>query len=236
MPASSKRKPVSPIRFAVGPELSPAAAAQQSDGENQSEEEEVVDIGDELFTQYKWPANTRRSTSVVPMIAKPEQTASEDKPSGSVDPSQYTLIAFSTGQILDDQFAFEWFNLNPHELLELHSAGFLVNLPRAIPDIYISPYFEARVWALRAVSKYMDEIDGSGKKGDSHDNSPYGSDDRNAESQANKREKLAKKRRTKYEWRPRWVIVHQGILKLCKGRSVSSVLCLMYRFLRGLMI
>ncbi|THH28748.1 hypothetical protein EUX98_g5449 [Antrodiella citrinella] len=213
--ASSKRRAVSPIRFAAKPAKpfqSSPAAAQVSDGEDEDED----DFGDEFLAQYKWSANPRRSTSIIPMLVKPEQT-SEDKAS-DVDPAHYTLLAFSSGQILEDQFNFEWFNLNSHELLELHSSGFLVSLPKSVPDVYILPYFEARVWALRAITRDKDDIDGG--KGDSMENTPYvASDDRSGDPHAVRREKLAKKPRTKLEWRVRWVIIHQGLFKLFKSRK-----------------
>ncbi|KAH8108012.1 hypothetical protein BXZ70DRAFT_29279 [Cristinia sonorae] len=217
---SSKRRAVSPIRFAAQPQLSPTTAAQVSDGENGYGEEEE-DFGDEIFTQFKWTANMRKSTPVVPMIAKPEtaQATSEDKSSGNADPALYTLLSFSTGQILEDHLAFEWFNLNPHELLELHSAGFFVSLPKSVPDHYVLPYFEAPVWALRAISRNLDSIEAGSKKGESMENSPYGSDDRGADPHSSRREKLAKKRQTKLEWRTRWAVVHKGLFKLCKSRD-----------------
>ncbi|KAF9461594.1 hypothetical protein BDZ94DRAFT_1263415 [Collybia nuda] len=39
----------------------------------------------------------------------------------STPPGIYTLIRFSTGQILEDEYLVSWYNLAPHELLELHS-------------------------------------------------------------------------------------------------------------------
>ncbi|TCD68282.1 hypothetical protein EIP91_011248 [Steccherinum ochraceum] len=219
---SSRRRAVSPIRFAAQPQ---PTVAHQSEGEDEYDEEDEDLIGDEMFSQYKWSANPRRSTTVVPMIARPDAHTSaasssshEDKLlSETTHPTQYTLVAFSSGQILEDQFHFDWFNLNPHELLEMHTAGFLVPLPRHLPHHYVLPYFEARVWALRAISRDIDDFDGAGRKGDSMESSPYGSDDRSAD--LIRRDKLSKKRRTKLEWRVRWLIIHQGYLKLCKTRD-----------------
>ncbi|THU88145.1 hypothetical protein K435DRAFT_969599 [Dendrothele bispora CBS 962.96] len=66
-------------------------------------------------------------------------------------PMQVTVIRFSTGQILEDQFALGWYELNPYELLEIHRKGVVLGLPRTITIDYIAPYWEGYVRALRVV-------------------------------------------------------------------------------------
>lgn len=41
-------------------------------------------------------------------------------------PTSWTLIRFSTGQILEDDFTLCWYNMQPYELLEVHRGGIVL--------------------------------------------------------------------------------------------------------------
>ena len=67
-------------------------------------------------------------------------------------PDGYTLLSFSTGQLLEDNAPLAWYRLRAHELLELHPRGALAPLPRAAaPEAYAEPFFEARATAVPLV-------------------------------------------------------------------------------------
>jgi len=75
------------------------------------------------------------------------------------DPQLFTLVRFTTGQILDDTSPLDWYDLQTEELLELHPAGFIVRLPRYIVSEYIEPYWEGWVKSLRRIF----EVDNRGQ-------------------------------------------------------------------------
>jgi hypothetical protein len=124
---------------------------------------------------------------------------------------QYTLLAFSTGSVLEDEFPLSWYALRPYELLEMHPVGTVAPLQRHVLAAYIQPYFQARVSVLRAVwnhrsgrfeaprfDKAMDKL--------AHSFSP------------------SDKKRTKVDWKARWVVINQGTLFLCKEHVVCRPL------------
>ncbi|KZP20245.1 hypothetical protein FIBSPDRAFT_861759 [Athelia psychrophila] len=67
--------------------------------------------------------------------------------------SQYTLLSFSNAHIFEDSFVLSSYSLRPYELLELHPARCIIQLPRDAVSLYVQPYFEARVDALRNMTK-----------------------------------------------------------------------------------
>lgn len=124
---------------------------------------------------------------------------------------------------------------------------------------YVKPYFEAKIKALRmadrsvkkdkAVGINIDTNDtgglerGSGKglKGKiSRDGKAKASSEyelfrsREQERESKKEKGKAKKKRANLEWRDRWVVIHDGILSLCKDRSVS--LCHLLAFFSILIV
>jgi hypothetical protein len=134
-------------------------------------------------------------------------------------PSQYHLIPFSTGQILEDDFTLSWYNLRPYELLEMHDSSSDMRIPREIMLNYVQPYFEANVKALRLVRKDegshgQESSGGKAKSGKSGKTKVFESEW--------EREKDRKKRKAKLEWRDRWLVIRQGVLTLCKHRTVRD--------------
>lgn len=145
--------------------------------------------------------------------------------------TRYTILTFSNTQVLDDDYVFSWCDIRPYELLEIHPVGSIIRLPREVMVQYVRPYFEARIKALHIVSKnkvratkeaFVDRVGvrrsksgGLTKKGLATSD-PLTYDlfrDKNLKESRNKR-------RSKLEWRERWVIIHQGVLSLCDDRSV----------------
>lgn len=212
---SSQKRAVSPIRFASRQQLRVHKGSRSTDAyylEDDYDEDED-DIDEDVYDRYKYNAPVARSSTSSSFNA-PKLSITPS--SGiSCDPTTYTLLSFATGQILEDHYTLSWYNIQSHELLELHVAPFVINLPRAFPDEYIQPYFEARVWALRAVHRHIDSrMEASSRWGDL--------DNKHSDGEEHKREKL-KKRKTKLEWRERWIVVHQGLLMLCRHHNVSTL-------------
>ncbi|KAI0030575.1 hypothetical protein K488DRAFT_87653 [Vararia minispora EC-137] len=135
------------------------------------------------------------------------------------DPSsihRHTLLMFSTGQVLEDDFTLAWYNLRDNELLELHPLHTIVRLPRSTLLDYVQPYFECRVNALRVIStEDRPRTDPKGKRRDGlpEPRSP-GDRDRDRSGPIPRRRK-----KTKLEWKERWLVVYQGQLSLFKHRS-----------------
>lgn len=208
-PADPPRyRPVSPIVFANDSES--ALGLYDEDGD---ESVDAADEHDRLIQGQS--ARSRRSkelshetsrTSFDRAAAAPDASTFDLVPNPKDEndaAARYMLVTFSTGQILEDDFTLSWYKLRPYELLELHRAGELVPLPRHELHSYVSPYLEVPVLALRVVWREGKE---KNREGDGQTGS--GSSGRT-------------KRRSKLEWSQRWVIIHQGILRLCRDRSVS---------------
>ena len=169
----------------------------------------------------------------------------------------YTLFRFSTCQILEENCQVSWYDIQPHELVELHSsflpptfASSLVSpmsipsshpdivalrqtkstqkkkaspitstdqgdlpipsltaLSRQTPTLYIQPYWQGWVRALRVVSRIQttpasDELPHPSLE----DNDKEGNRDR--------------KQGERIEWRERWVVIHDGVINICKTPNV----------------
>lgn len=164
-------------------------------------DEALLDVHD----KYKYVP----SRSLVP----PSPSDEIPKTTQSASLPHYTLLSFSTGQILEDHYQLSWYAVYPHELFELHSHASLVRLPRDSISDYVKPYFEARVWALKVLTK-----DDEGTLGIPRSIEKLGWAPDSIEYD---REKLLRKRRTKFQWQEKWVIIHRGVLHLCKDRNVT---------------
>lgn len=105
--------------------------------------------------------------------------------------SQFTLIRFSTGQLLEDDLPLGFYDMQADELLEIHRVGVIVPLPRANPTRYLDAYWEGWVRVLRM--RPMDEEE------DSYALYKI----RRAETRA-------------LEWRDRWLVVREGSIYLCR--------------------
>jgi hypothetical protein len=159
----------------------------------------------------------------------------------------YTLLRFSTGQILEDNCEVSWYDIQPHELVELHSSFLpptfvssllspmsipspppdivpftqtkkkkaspitptdqgifplpsLTALPRHTPALYIQPYWQGWVRALRVVTRIQ--------------TTPASNDDHDREGNADR------KRGERTAWRESWVVIHDGVINICKRPNV----------------
>ncbi|KAG0705730.1 hypothetical protein DFH29DRAFT_905700 [Suillus ampliporus] len=214
------QRPVSPITFASSIRTRTSLDSME-DGYN--EDDEYEEDSDDFDFSYRHP-ELRRQTIYSRRPGKlstiPAPSSQTIQPGSSPVTDQYTLISFSTGTILEDDYALSWYNLRPCELLEMHRAGKVVQLPREVMADYIQPYFECKVKALRAVW--------SPKAG--RFESPAAN--RNSLSTRSK-DKLSiptplqpekKRRKAKVEWKDRWIVINQGTLSLCKDSSGSTPL------------
>ncbi|EIN14720.1 hypothetical protein PUNSTDRAFT_124144 [Punctularia strigosozonata HHB-11173 SS5] len=119
---------------------------------------------------------------------------------------KYTVLAYSTGQILEDQAHLEWYHLRPHELLEVHEAGAIASLPRRNILNYSEPYFEARV---KTVSVFWSGPSEETKRAYQRNALPDGVP-------------VPRRHKSRSEWADRWVVVRGGNLILCRDRMELS--------------
>ncbi|OJA18877.1 hypothetical protein AZE42_06290 [Rhizopogon vesiculosus] len=232
------QRPVSPITFATSVRTRSSVDSME-DGYNEDDEydEDSDDLDDFSFRHPELRRQTiyarrpgKSSSSTVPV-----SSSHNVQPGSSPVTDQYTLISFSTGAILEDDYALSWYNLRPFELLEMHRAGKVVQLPREALSEYVQPYFEAKVRALRAIW--------SPKSG--RFESPANHKTNRDSYSPRSRDKMIvpplqpekKKRKAKVEWKDRWIVINQGTLSLCKdstgGTPVHHFPLTSLRALRG---
>ncbi|KAJ8089356.1 hypothetical protein PM082_014604 [Marasmius tenuissimus] len=119
------------------------------------------------------------------------------------------LIRFSTGQVLEDHFRVDDCSLSPYELIEIHRVGEVLSLPRTVIEQYVQPYWEGWVKSLRVVAREPTHASSKKQKGKRLEKERENEDGSGA---ANRR------RRSKLDWRDRWVFVKDGVLNLRKNR------------------
>ena len=61
-----------------------------------------------------------------------------------------TIIRFSTGQTLEDDFTVGMYDFAPYELLEVHRAGSIIPLRRHALEDYCQPFWEGHVKVLKS--------------------------------------------------------------------------------------
>ncbi|KAG2147630.1 hypothetical protein DEU56DRAFT_784992 [Suillus clintonianus] len=215
------QRPVSPITFASSIRTRTSVDSME-DGYNEDDEyEEDSDDFDDF--SYRHP-ELRRQTIY---SRRPGKTSTAPASSHTIQPGsspvtdQYTLISFSTGTILEDDYALSWYNLRPCELLEMHRSGKVVQLPREVISDYVQPYFQSKARALRAVWNLK-----SGRfespAATRHSLSAKSKDKISNIQTPLQPEK--KKRKAKVEWKDRWIVINQGTLSLCKDSSGGTPL------------
>jgi len=218
-PHLSAQRPVSPITFASSIRTR-TSVDSVDDGYNEDDEydEDSDDLDD---FSYRHPELRRQAIySRRPGKTSTVSASRTVQPGSSPVTDQYTLISFSTGTILEDDFALSWYKLRPCELLEMHRSGKVVQLPREIMSEYVQPYFESKARALRAVWSVK-----SGRF-----ESPAATGNR---LNARGRDKIStiqtplqpekKRRKAKVEWKDRWIVINHGTLSLCKDSSVRPL-------------
>ncbi|OSC99285.1 hypothetical protein PYCCODRAFT_854767 [Trametes coccinea BRFM310] len=244
-PWKARRRSLSPITFAAPLRKPRFVAAEQPESTSGDEVEQTEDLEDDAYFEegeddadadvnqtlaeaHRYKYDARPSTS----SASDTRLLPDDSSEFTQEATAYTLIAFSTTQILEDRFSLEWYGTRPDELLELHSPSrCLVSLPRFSLDEYITPYFAAKVWALRLAGNTLEGTIRSLLVPSDHQ-----AEDEFAD--ASPRSPMVRdkgKKKINLEWKERWAIVHQGVLSLCKERHdshttssspLSSMLCI----------
>ncbi|KAI0000668.1 hypothetical protein BJV74DRAFT_128505 [Russula compacta] len=220
-------RPVSPITFAS------AQNPFDSASEGSLEDDPTAD-----FESH--PSMEPTSTRQLRMHLTPPQRVASPSASGSPTERQaaalplhhYSMLAFSTGQLLEDDCSLAWYGLRPHELLELHPPGTIVRLQREVALEYIQPYLELDVRALRVIINdkdlhalrptYPPDTSSSSpgkikrsKDGAGESRSPTAAGSRGSSTPQSTR----KRRKTKLEWRNRYLVIRRGMLSLFKSRT-----------------
>ncbi len=214
-----RNRPVSPITF--------ASPRNSLDGsfEGSLQDDHVIDL-DHLLSERSRQLRTMRQ----PLSQRVASPFPKEQLPVILPPHHYPILAFSTGQLLEDDCSLAWYRLRPHELLELHPPGTIVRFPRDVMLEYIKPYLELDVRALRVIVNDKDvHAFGPG----------YATPDAPSPSRNKKPKDLApdsssvpgngspasqstrKRRKTKLEWRDRYLVIRQGMLSLFKSRTVS---------------
>jgi len=245
---SSRERPVSPITFASG------RNSFDSNPEGLLDDDPSADLEHYLFIEppprqprtRQLPTTTQLVTSPSVSGSPAEQSASAAAAAAPLPTHHYSVLVFSTGQLLEDDYSLAWYRLRPHELLEVHPPGTIVRLQRDNMLEYVKPYLELDVRALRVVindkdshalggaAYAQDAASGSSspnriRKG--RDNSGESRSPPGAAASAGPgtggggglpaTPSMRKRKKMKLEWRDRYLVIRQGMLSLFKSRTVS---------------
>ncbi|KAG7089092.1 hypothetical protein E1B28_010801 [Marasmius oreades] len=230
-----KPRAISPIRFA--PLGSPRGSIYSSRDGSSDEEGTTIAMGYEVddesgdsdgdlapsggqlgrtqyLSHFDHRPSTARSVTIeqdthtnqpLPHQCRPEHHSTVLPKTCAYDIRKLMLIRFSTGQLLEDHFRVDDCSLSPYELIEIHRVGEVFTLPRTVIEQYVQPYWEGWVKSLRVVARESQHHPSKKSKGKrlekDRENEPSG-----------------RKRKTRLEWRDRWVFVKDGVLNLRKNR------------------
>ena len=219
----SRDRPVSPITFASA---LPSPDSFDDSTEGSPEDDRAADSEFRLLLEPTRQPRGRQAPNQ--RIASPTATEEPVQRGAMLPPHCYQMLAFSTGQLLEDDYSLAWYRLRPHELLELHPPGTTVRLPREVMLEYIQPYLELDVRALRVVVNAKD-AHGASYLQDVSPNKIRKARDPSGESRGRSGgvggsgapPSIRKRRKTKLEWRDRYLVIRHGMLSLFKSRSVS---------------
>lgn len=224
----SRDRPVSPITFAS------ARTSFDSNLEGSLQDDHIIDLEPHLLSEPARQLRMRQPLSQ--RVASPSGVpGSPTEPAPAIiPPHHYPMLAFSTGQLLEDDCTLAWYRLRPHELLELHPPGTIVRLQRDVMLDYVKPYLELDVRALRVIvndkdmshvfgpSSYAPDVSSPNHKNkklrDPASGESLGAAVAGGGSPA---QSTRKRRKTKLEWRDRYLVIRQGMLSLFKSRTVS---------------
>jgi hypothetical protein len=220
----SRDRPISPIIFAAA---LPTPDSLDNSTEDSHEDEHPTE-SESRFPEATSHARGREAQNQ--RVASPtavEEPTEQVSHAAMMSPHHYQMLAFSTGQLLEDDYTLAWYGLRPHELLELHPPGRMVRLPRDVMLEYVQPYLELDVRALRVVvnakdayyTPYLQDVSPNKiKKPRDHSNERRGPSSVGPGAPPSVR----KRRKMKLEWRDRYLVIRQGMLSLFKSRSVSQ--------------
>ena len=225
----SRDRPISPIIFASSLHTPDSfdSSTEDSHEDDRATESEFHPTEPTCQARGREVPNQRiasPTTAKEPMDPEPH--------AAMMPPHHYQMLAFSTGQLLEDDYTLAWYGLRPHELLELHPPGRMVRLPREVMLEYIQPYLELDVRALRVVvnakdahyTPYLQDVSPNKiKKPRDLSSEPRGPSSGVGTPSAPS--SIRKRRKMKLEWRDRYLVIRQGMLSLFKSRSVSQAGC-----------
>ncbi|KAH8833732.1 hypothetical protein DL96DRAFT_458761 [Flagelloscypha sp. PMI_526] len=214
-----RNRPISPIRFAARQTHSstPYSSNEElsdSDSQDPIDNPEVSLVGgyeeddeesDEDIQISPRPPSEKKKRRLSQQVTRPIFASGSSK--SSAIRQRYMLVRFSTGQILEGDFAISWYSLSPFELLEIHPVDVLIRLPRYSISDYCQPYFRARVRLLRV-------LEGKLHFHDQNIVEEYGPEVKRAG--ARQERVLEKLPKTRFEWRERWIIIQGNSLHICK--------------------
>ena len=230
----SPARPVSPITFAS------ARNSFDSNFEVSLEDDPAVDLEPYYPTEPTRQMRTRQTP--IQRVASSVPESPIEQPVTALPTHHYSMLAFSTGQLLEDDYSLAWYGLRPHELLGLHPPGTIVRLQREVMLEYVKPYLELDVRALRVITNDSKDTHALGSTtrapdtgrsspnkirkakdpapgGDSRGASAAGGGNGCAGSPATQSTRMRRKMRL--EWRDRYLVIRQGMLSLFKSRTVS---------------
>jgi len=226
-----RERPVSPITFASAR----TSFDSNLEGSQQDDHDHVIDLDPHLLIEPSRQLRVRQppsqrvaSPSGVPGSPSPTVTEQPRVPAVLLPPHHYPMLAFSTGQLLEDDCTLAWYRLRPHELLELHPPGSIVRLPRDVMLEYVKPYLELDVRALRVIVNDKDTHafgaacapDASSPTKNRKPKDP-GGESYSPAGGSPASQSTRKRRKTKLEWRDRYLVIRQGMLSLFKSRTVG---------------
>jgi hypothetical protein len=235
----SEDRPVSPITFAS------ARNAYDPNTDFFLDDDLASDLGPYHFMEPIRQIRARQTpTQRVASPSFPDLPTQPLAASAALPPRHYPMLAFSTGQLLEDDYSLAWYRLRPHELLELHPPGTIVRLQREVMLEYVKPYLELDVRALRVITNDKDKD----KDKESHAlSSACGAPDTSSPNKVRKAkdpvpcdprspvsgsaggcvspgpQSMRKRKKTRLEWRERYLVIRQGMLSLFKSRTVSML-------------
>lgn len=151
----------------------------------------------------------------------------------------YTLLRFSTCQILEENCEVSWYDIQPYELVELHSsflpptfAASLVSpmsIPSPLPDVVQSKFTQRKkpspnLPILTALSRdtpisYIQPYWQGWVRVVQRIQATQTSDDPSPEDNDNG----DWKRGERVEWKERWLVIHQGLINICMTPNVRRL-------------
>ncbi|KAJ7210520.1 hypothetical protein GGX14DRAFT_543007 [Mycena pura] len=141
------QRPPSPITFAPDPRHRPISPITFATPKQQPAEDDISSFEE---PPPESPANEPEEEEL--LLPPPKKRAILPNASTAAKGdlySQYTLIRFSTGQLLEDDLPLNFYDMQADELLELHRYGVVVPLPRSDLKRYLDAYWEGWVKILR---------------------------------------------------------------------------------------
>jgi hypothetical protein len=221
----SRRRPVSPIIFASNLPRRPLdPLADVSVGVGSDVDADTLAFGISGHVRPKPLPNSTLAPSYT-------STGNPSLSGPALSTSHYALIEFSTGQLLEDDYSLAWYCLRPNVLLELHPPGIVVNLNRDNELEYSQPYFETKIKALRVTmgdQSAMDkDLDPDRKtapgrhKADTPTKKGKEKEVQDTVSSLDRPPSTKKRKKTRLEWKERWLIIHHGTMNVHKDRFVS---------------